>query len=160
MGKNEKPAARAALPDQIALNFAPKAKGSPTSAAAARSIERPDIHKGQLNTVLRCVQRRQSGGASRAEIAELTGLRLSAVCGRVRTLCRVGIIGSNPNHRRRPQVVSEHLRSKELQEVLVAEQYVERWHIDGSDRIIPRRQRSMLDGEPCDIICKGDALDD
>jgi hypothetical protein len=134
---------RAALPDRVALNHPPHQSKSPTSTAAADAIA--SKFPTQLQRVLAAVLHAKRGGLTRAELADVLDMRLSSVCSAVRTLYRQGLIGSNPDETRIDQSSGMHV------EVLVAEQYVERW-LDASRALIPRRTRSMLDGALCDLV--------
>lgn len=135
---------RASLPNRLA-QLPPAAPGSPSSEAAARAIAGAVIP--QARRIHAYIAQQQARGATREEIAEAMALRLSAVCGRVRTLYRQGLIGSNPD-------VTRVSASSGMQaEILVADVFVARW-LDTRGRLIPRRHRTLLDGALIDLVAQ------
>jgi len=135
---------RASLPDAIARSTVPSQRKSITSTVAGRRLVETGAHETQLDRVYAYITSCGVAGATRSEIADRLQMRLSAVCGRVNTLYRQGLIGSNRDHVRR------YGDSRALQEVLLNEVHVTRWW--GTRR----RGRTMLDGRPCDLAKDGD----
>lgn len=140
---------RASMPYAIAQH-APSAPGSPTSRAAARRLDALKRTQSAQARVLHAINAAANKGATRAELAGITGLRLSTVCSSVRRLYQMGYVGSNPGMTRVDRSSGMNV------EVLFNERYVSRWrNADGA--MIPRRQRTTLDDEPCSLAVDDDA---
>lgn len=132
---------RAAMPADVAQH-AFVANGSSTSRVAAKRLEALKRTQSAQARVLHAINAAANKGTTRAELAGITGLRLSTVCSSVRRLYQMGYIGSNPGMTRVDRSSGMHV------EVLFNERYVSRWR-DGDGHMIPRRRRTMLDDEPC-----------
>lgn len=113
--------ARARLPDAYD-DQAPYAPNSPTSRAAAASVEGEHV-RTQMQRVYDYIVSRGEYGATRQEIADALGLLWQSCGARVRRLVQKGVIGSNGDTRKSRA-------SDRDAEVLLAERYVTRWQAD------------------------------
>lgn len=113
------PPTRPAAPDSFS-DHAPSVKGSKTSAKAAREAA-PRARSQQLR-IEDYIREQGARGATRGEISAALGVRPSSVNARIVTSYVQGWIGSNGDERRGPNA------GDGMQEVLLWETYVTRWH--------------------------------
>lgn len=112
---------RARLPDTYD-GQAPFAPDSPTSRAAAASVEGEHV-RTQMQRVYDYIVSQGERGATRQEVTDALGLLWQSCGARVRRLVQKGVIGSNGETRKSRM-------SDRDAEVLLAERYVTRWQAD------------------------------
>lgn len=113
---------RSRLPAEPFADIAPHQSASPTSRAAAEA-NAPTM-RSKMYLIYTHIRQQGLHGATRQEIADDLAIPLQTVCGRVRRLYQMGLIGSNPGHVR----ASTH--SGLANEVMLHEAFVDRWNDD------------------------------
>ena len=113
---------RARMPAEPFADIAPHQSSSPTSRASAE--KNATTMRSKMFLIYAHIESKGAYGATRQEIADDLGISLQTVCGRVRRLYQMGLIGSNPGD----------VRSNRLSgfdnEVMVHEDRCLRWQPD------------------------------
>lgn len=113
---------RSRMPAEPFADIAPHQSSSPTSRASAE--KNASTMRTKMFLIYEHIEAQGAYGATRQELADDLAISLQTVCGRVRRLYQMGLIGSNPGHVRNNRI------SGFENEVMVHENYVMRWQPD------------------------------
>lgn len=132
---------RARMPATPFADIAPHQSSSPTSTKAGEV--KGKTARSQMSRILHFIETQGLYGATRQEIVDALSISLQAVCGRVRRLYQMGLIGSNCEKGcfyvcdEHPVISRKNRLSGLDNEVLVPELYVRRWYPEQARPAMP-----------------------